>query len=75
MKCNENVFIVGKCERLCSLSEEKLRKTENLLNFFERVGPLVAEFKRSAADRRQAKPEELRTFSALKKSLDYLITR
>ena len=75
MKCNENIFIVGKCERLCSLSEEKLRKTENLLNFFERDGPLVAEFKRSAADRRQAKPEELRTFSALKKSLDYLITR
>lgn len=75
MKCSENIFVVGKCERLCSLSEEKLRKTENLLNFYERNGPLVAEFKRSAADRRQAKSEELRTFGALKKTLDYLITR
>lgn len=75
MKCSENSFIVGKCERLCSLSEEKLRKSENLLNYYERNGTLVAEFKRSAADRRQARPEELRTFSALRKTLDYLITR
>lgn len=72
---NENSFLVGKCDRFCSLAEEKLRKKENLLNFYEKkYGIVVAEFKRSAADSKR-NPDELRTFNALKKSLEYLFNR
>jgi thiamine kinase-like enzyme len=67
--------VVGKCERYCSSSEEKLRRSENLLHFYEKDGPLVAEFQRSAADKKQQKPDELRTYAAMRKTLDHLINR
>jgi SAC3 domain-containing protein 1 len=78
MKCNEeNLFVIGKCERMCSLAEEKLREKENLLHFYEKQEDksVIAEFKRSAADKSLAKPDELRTFEALRNTLNYLINR
>lgn len=71
----EKSSAVGNCERMCSMSEEKLRKAENLLHYYEKNGPLVAEFKRSAADKKQQRPDELRTFAAMEKTLDYLFNR
>lgn len=70
-----SLYAVGKCERYCSTSEEKLRRAENLLHYYERDGPLVAEFQRSAADKRQQKQDELRTYAAMRKTLDYLFSR
>lgn len=70
-----SLYVVGKCERYCSTSEEKLRRSENLLHYYEKDAPLVAEFKRSAADKKQQKSEELRTYAAMRKTLDYLFNR
>lgn len=68
-------YVVGTCERMCSTDEEKLRRSENLLHYYEKDGPLVAEFKRSAADKKQQRPNELRTYAAMQKTLNYLINR
>lgn len=72
---SKSPFIVGKCERYCSIVEEQMRTKERLLHYYERDGPLVAEFKRSAADKKQQKRIELRTFAAMRKTLDYLFNR
>lgn len=64
-------YIVGTCEAMCPASEITLRKKNNLIHYFERSA-FVKEFSRSAADKRGARPSDLRTFSALRKTLDYL---
>ncbi|CRL06418.1 CLUMA_CG019518, isoform A [Clunio marinus] len=67
-------YIVGTCETMCPVSEVNLRKKNNLVHYFERI-EFVKEFSRSAADKRQSKASDLRTFGALKKTLEYLFSR
>lgn len=67
-------YVVGTCEEMCPPSEIALRKKNNLVHFYEQKY-LVKEFSRSAADKRKATPNELRTFSALQKTLDYLFNK
>ncbi|XP_058125248.1 germinal-center associated nuclear protein isoform X2 [Anopheles coustani] len=76
-----NQFVRGTCEDMCPKSEIDLRIRERLVHFFETEAPgipdrhrMVKEFSRSAADRRQPKPWEIRTPRALMESLHYLLT-
>jgi hypothetical protein len=70
---NEN-YIVGTCEQMCPESEITLRKKNRLVHFYE-SNVFVKEFSRSAADKRAQSPKDLRTFSALQKTLDYLFNK
>ncbi|XP_050074976.1 germinal-center associated nuclear protein isoform X2 [Anopheles maculipalpis] len=80
-----NVFIRGTCQEMCTKAEIDLRIREKLVHFFEtdpdagRPGVpdrhrMVKEFSRSAADRRQPKPWEIRTPSMLLETVHYLLT-
>lgn len=76
----ETPIIKGTCEHMCSKNEEELRIRERLLNFFEFKdgkknvpGVLVSEFARSAAGMKRPKRFELRTESALQKTITYLL--
>uniref|UniRef100_A0A182RAZ0 SAC3/GANP/THP3 conserved domain-containing protein n=1 Tax=Anopheles funestus TaxID=62324 RepID=A0A182RAZ0_ANOFN len=78
-----NEFIRGTCEEMCPKAEIDLRIREKLVHFFEtdteRTGVpdrhrMVKEFSRSAADRRQPKPWEIRTPSMLLETVHYLLT-
>lgn len=69
----KNSYTIGTCTELCSEDEIKLRKTKNLVHYFERKhGMLIKEFTRSAADRKMEKPGNLRTFDALRNTLEFL---
>lgn len=66
-------FIQGMCSSMCPIKEVNLRKERNLVHFYEKNGKcFVKEFSRSAADKRIESPENLRTFEALKNTLEYL---
>ncbi|XP_055602164.1 SAC3 domain-containing protein 1 [Uranotaenia lowii] len=76
-------FIRGSCETMCPKSEIDLRTKEKMLHFYElkpgsRTEPdlnrVVKEFARSAAGVRRPKHWEIRTFPALKRSVEYLLT-
>ncbi|XP_052898250.1 germinal-center associated nuclear protein isoform X1 [Anopheles moucheti] len=78
-----NEFIRGTCEEMCPKAEIDLRIREKIVHFFEtdiaRPGVpdrerMVKEFSRSAADRRQPKPWEIRTPSMLLETVHYLVT-
>ncbi|XP_053677398.1 germinal-center associated nuclear protein [Anopheles nili] len=78
-------FIRGTCEEMCPRSEVELRIHERMVHFFE-TDPdagksgvpdrhrMVKEFSRSAADRRQPKPCEIRTPMMLLETVHYLLT-
>uniref|UniRef100_A0A182JTX5 SAC3/GANP/THP3 conserved domain-containing protein n=1 Tax=Anopheles christyi TaxID=43041 RepID=A0A182JTX5_9DIPT len=78
-------FIRGTCEEMCPKAEIDLRIREKMVHFFE-TDPdarmpgvadrsrMVKEFTRSAADRRQPKPWEIRTQSMLLETVHYLVT-
>jgi len=69
----ENNYIIGTCKEKCPLKEIKLRKSRNLMHYYEKsYGKFIKEFTRSAADRKMEQPENLRTFDALKNTLEYL---
>lgn len=73
---SESDYIVGICDSMCPVSEAKMRKENKLVHFFEHKNKvLVMEFSRSAADKRCARPCDLRTFSALQKTLDFLFNK
>jgi hypothetical protein len=58
---------------MCPVKEVNLRKDNNLIHFFEKNGKcFVKEFSRSAADKQKESPDNLRTFQALKQTLEYL---
>jgi hypothetical protein len=69
-------IVRGKCEDLCPSNEVNLRKNNNLIHYFEkRYNVFVAEFSRSAADKRMTDSNNLRTFEAMIRTLDFLFTR
>lgn len=69
-------IIIGTCETLCPPSEIDLRQKNKLVHFFEsKYNVYVKEFSRSAADKNFTKPESLRTFDAMIKTLDFLFIR
>lgn len=67
-------FIVGTCEAMCPPQEIAMRRKNRLVHYFEQR-TLVKEFSRSAADKKEAKSSELRTFGALNTTLDYLFNK
>lgn len=67
-------YIVGTCVKMCPSSEVELRKTNRLVHFYESKF-LVKEFSRSAADKRRPDPCDIRTFEALKATLEYLFNK
>uniref|UniRef100_A0A182WJ25 SAC3/GANP/THP3 conserved domain-containing protein n=1 Tax=Anopheles minimus TaxID=112268 RepID=A0A182WJ25_9DIPT len=78
-----NQFIRGTCDEMCPKAEIDLRIREKIVHFFEtdtrRPGVpdrdrMVKEFSRSAADRRQPKPCEIRTPAMLLETVHYLLT-
>lgn len=76
MKSNDLSYIIGTCEELCPQSEVKLRKNQKLLHYYEISNKLlVKEFSRSAADKKQAKAENLRSFKALRLTNEYLFSK
>nr|XP_040221066.2 SAC3 domain-containing protein 1 [Anopheles coluzzii] len=80
-----NEFIRGTCDEMCPKAEIDLRIRERMVHFFE-TDPdagaagvpdrsrMVKEFTRSAADRRQPKPWEIRTPRMLLGTVHYLLT-
>uniref|UniRef100_A0A182PH88 SAC3/GANP/THP3 conserved domain-containing protein n=1 Tax=Anopheles epiroticus TaxID=199890 RepID=A0A182PH88_9DIPT len=80
-----NEFIRGTCENMCPKAEIDMRIREKMVHFFE-TDPytgvagvpdhsrMVKEFTRSAADRRQPKPCEIRTPRMLLETVHYLLT-
>lgn len=67
-------FIFGTCEAMCPPEEIAMRRKNRLLHYFEQK-TLVKEFSRSAADKKEAKSSELRTFGALQTTINYLINK
>lgn len=69
-------YIIGDCDLMCPLSEAEMRKKNKLVHFYEcEHKVLIKEFSRSAADKRCSEPCDLRTFGALKKTLDFLFNK
>lgn len=69
-------IIVGTCETLCPSSEIDIRKRNKLVHFYEsKYNIFIKEFSRSAADKDFPNPENLRTFGAMRKTVDFLFTR
>jgi SAC3 domain-containing protein 1 len=68
-------YIIGTCEAMCPATEIELRTRNRLVHFYERDKVFVKEFSRSSADKKLAKPSELRTFGALRQTLDYLFNK
>lgn len=73
MNSNSN-FIIGTCEAMCPPEETAMRRKNRLVHFFEQR-TLVKEYSRSAADKKESKPSELRTFGALKTTIEYLFNK
>lgn len=67
-------YVVGTCKEMCPASEIALRKKNNMVHYFEKKF-LIKEFSRSAADKKKAVPCDLRTFSALQTTLEYLFNK
>lgn len=70
-----NKPLVGTCEKLCPEKEEKLRKENKLIHFYEKNSVLIKEFSRSAADKKTPEANDLRTFGAINETLNYLFNR
>ena len=71
-------YMVGTCEEMCSASEIALRKINRLVHFYEISSSnfiFIKEFSRSAADKKNEHPKDLRTFGALKKTLEFLFNK
>lgn len=71
---DEHEYVIGTCENMCPQSEIELRKKNRLVHFFEKK-IFVKEYSRSSADKRTSISSELRTFSALQQTLDYLFNK
>ena len=71
---NEN-YIVGTCEEMCPASETALRKMHSLVHFYEKNSSFIKEFSRSAADKKNEHAKDLRTFSAMQKTLEFLFNK
>lgn len=67
-------YIVGTCESMCPASEISLRKNNRMVHYFEKT-KLIKSFSRSAAAQNKAKCEDLRTFSALEATVNYLFNK
>lgn len=74
MKGDQGDYVVGTCTSMCPASEIALRKSNKLVHFYEN-SVLIKEFSRSAADKKNAKPCDLRTLGALYNTIDYLFNK
>eukprot|EP00111_Clytia_hemisphaerica_P003404 TCONS_00009720-protein len=72
--------LVGTCVDMCPERERYFRNDKNQFSFFENTNGLldiqkaVKEYSRSSADQEVPLPHELRTITALDRTMDYLIS-
>lgn len=72
VRMSEEEYLVGECQEMCPLEEQKMRKKEGLVHILEKNNEMVKCYVRSAAGLKMTNPAHIRPPEVLNKTVYYL---